>query len=375
LLSHSYYMHFICTQENLLKGLTTVAPLAGRNTQLPVLQNVLLEIREGTLHLTCTDLEVGAHTVIGGKAEKEGNCVVAARRLLEYVQQLPSVNPLTLTKKKELLRVVTEGITAQFTVMTADEFPLLPTSSQQAQLTIDGKKFCEALARTLFSAARDDSRPEIHSVFISSDGTNISIAATDSFRLAEEMFALDTPGEFSILLPVAAAQEVVRLFAAAPTLEILHEENYVNFHGEGTDLSSRLVDGKYPDYKKLLPHSYKTKIVVSRSEFIRALKILSVFLPRTSRRVHIHAQPTQHLLVMYVEGGEAGQGRVELPIEGEGEDIDILFNIHYLLEGAQHVPSENLELHFNGTGDPLIFYPAGEASSRYLYMVMPVMSA
>lgn len=367
-------MHFVCTQENLLRGLAQVTPLAGRNAQLPVLQNILLGVREGMLHLTCTDLEVGAHTLVGGKVEREGSCAVAARRFWDYVQQLPSTHPITLNQEKEQLVVSTHSITARFGVVPSDEFPLLPTSSHNAQVTINGQQLCQALARVLFAAARDEGRPEIHTVFLSSDGNEISIAATDSFRLAEEILPLDTSSEFSILLPVATTQEVVRLFSSATVLKFLYEENYVNLYGEGSDLSSRLVDGKYPDYKQLIPRSFKTKVVVSRDEFIRALKLLSVFLPRISRRVHLHVQPTHSVIVARVESEEAGQGRVELPLEGEGEDVEILFNIQYLLEGAQHISSDYIELRFSGSGDPLLLCPHGEGAARYLYMVMPVMS-
>jgi len=364
-------MRFICTQENLLHGLGQVSPLAGRNPQLPVLQHILTEVRDGVLHLTCTDLEVGARVTVGGKAEIDGSCTVVARQLLDYVQQLPTDNPITLEVTKKQLRVTTKGFNAQFPIAEADDFPLLPTLPQSNIAVIDGRLFCQALAQTGFAAARDEARPEIHSILVVGEGDEIRLAATDSFRLAEQVIPLRGKEEFSFLLPVASAQEVSRLFSTVEKLTLLKEENYVVFQGEGMYLSSRLVDGAYPDYRQIIPTTFAAQGVVKRDELLRALKILNVFLPRESRRIILSVRPEKSALELRVEGSASGQGTVTIDFEGQGKDLTVLFNINYLIDGVTHGSGDAMELDFGGESDPIVLRPKREAV-RHQYIVMPI---
>lgn len=364
-------MRFICTQENLFKGLMSVSPLAGRNAQLPILQYVLIKASDGVLHLTCTDLEVGAHVTVGGRVERDGSCAVMARQLLEYVQQLPAAEPLVLEGKKKKLFITTKGFSSTFPISESEDFPLLPTSPTERAVTLDGRLFCQALNNTVFAAARDEARPEIYSVYIQGGKKEIRLAATDSFRLAERVISVEGERNFSFLLPVSAAQEASRLFNTNEQLKLLTQKNYVAFRGEGVYLSSRLIDGVYPDYQQIIPTSFSTKGVVKREEMARALKVLSVFLARDSRRVSLLVQPNKERLEVRVEGGEAGGGTVSLTFEGQGEEVETLFNIQYLLDGIQHIGSGACELGFNKESDPVVMRPH-ESSARQVYLVMPI---
>lgn len=362
-------MRFVGTQENLLEGLTRISPLAGRNPQLPVLQHLLIEVRDGVMYLTGTDLEVGARVMVRGAAEVDGSCTVLARQLYSYIQQLPADNPVTIELKKKDLVMATKGFTAHFATGEAEEFPLLPTVPVNSTAQLDGRMFCQALGRVMFAAAREESRPELHSVYVSLEGTELSVAATDSFRLAEQTLS-QGEGGFRFLLPVAAAQEVGRLFAATAGLDLFKEENYVVFQGEGVYVTSRLVDGTYPQYRQIIPTSFAAQGTMKRAELLRGLKILSVFLPRESRRVQMDVGPERGVVGLKVEGSELGQGEVEVAFEGKGRELTVLFNLHYLIEGLAHLTGEVVQLEFGGKNDPLVVRPP--AGERYLYIVMPI---
>ncbi len=365
-------MKFTCTQENLLKALAYVAPIAGRNTQLPILQYVLLQAKDNTLYLTTTDLEVGIHTIIGGKMEEEGSCAVPARRILEYIQQLPSSHPLALETKPQGLMVTTKGFKAQFPLLDSEDFPLLPEVGKERKIELDPKLFTEGLSRVIFAAAREETRPEIRSVYIKGENKQLWLASTDSFRLAEELIPLIAHEDesFTLLLPLSSAQEVVRLFSTQDTLFLLPQENHVTFISEQVELSSRLIDGSYPDYRQIIPGEWKSRVTIDRSEYIRALKTLTVFLPKDSRRVRIVINPDEAEMVLKVEGSEAGSGEVKLECECEGEALDILLNIQYVLEGVQKIPGEELYIEFNSIQNPVAFKPKGREG--YLYIVMPI---
>lgn len=365
-------MKFICTKDNLLTGLTRVTPVSGRNTQLPILHNVLLQLRDGVLHLTCTDLEIGIHTIVPGKVVEEGACSVAARKFLEYIQHLPTTEPIEVVLKKNTLHVKTTGFEAQFPTTAADDFPLLPQVSSTLEIKLKAEQFCQALTRTLFAAARDDTRPEIHSVFIVGSEQQIRAAATDSFRLTEEIIAVEElPSSFSFLLPLGTAQEVVRLFSGLAEITLLPHDNHIAFHGDGVELSSRLIDGSYPDYQQIIPTTFKTSGTLDREALTRALKTLLVFLPRDSRRVQLKIQPAVSQIQLSVAGSGAGAGSVVLDFEGEGEELEVLFNIQYLLEGVQYLPTTTCEVQFVGNADPAVFRPT-DANLKYQYVVMPI---
>lgn len=323
------------------------------------------------LHLTATDLEVGAHVVVAGKVEKEGAFTVPARQLVEYVQQLPETHPIQAEMKGQRLEVSTKGFRAQFAVSQSDDFPLLPIPEDKEPVALDSRLFGQALANTIFAAARDETRPELHSLFISGADKEVRVVATDSFRLAEKVLDYSGEKQFKLLLPLGAAQEVARLFGAVDEMELLTHKNYVCFKGAGIELSSRLIDGEYPDYQRIIPDKFAAEGVVEKSDLQRALKVLGVFLSRDSRRISMKVRPEKGVLELKVEGGESGQGQVEVDIEGQGSELEVLFNINYLLEGVTHISSGQSRLRWGGESDPLIISPE-DGAARYLYVVMPI---
>ena len=366
-------MKFICTQENIVRGTSKVSAIAGRNNQLPILQHVLLQVRDGVLHLTTTDLEVGAHSMVGGKAEGIGSCTVPARSFLEYVQQLPGKKPISLEVKDGSLICSTTGFRARFPVANPDDFPLLPDGDESGAREFSAKDFCAALSSVIFAASREDMRPEIRSVYISMGDGQLRVAATDSFRLAESITAIEGTGESTIILPLASAQEVVRLFSSQETISVSVQESHVLFYGDDIELSSRLVDGTYPNYQQIIPKTQKTTITVNKERILRALKTLTLFLPRDSRRVELLVSPKEEEIVARVAGGSVGQGRVKIPCTGTGGNVAMLMNIQYILDGLQHFSSDEISLGLSSPQDPVIFRPVGQEG--YLYVVMPIQAS
>lgn len=364
-------MKFTCTQENLLRGLGRTTPTTGRNTQLPILQHVLIQNKKGTLHLTSTDLEIGVHTSVGGKSETEGSCTVPAHSFFEYVQQLPSTHPIILETKGNVLLVSTKDFHAQFPTSNPDDFPLLPTSKGKYSISIDAPLLCQVLSQSLFAAAKDDTRPEIHSVYLHTKDELLLVVATDSFRLVEEAVPMPHHQSLSLLIPLSTAQEISRLFSGQQSVTLYPSQNYMMVKSNDADLTSRLVSGNFPDYQQIIPQQQPSSIQVSCFECVRALKTLSVFLPRESRRVQLNIKPKKGEVVAKVAGGEAGQGDVRFGVQGSGENVDIMLNIQYLIEGIQHIPSEECAISFAGPQDPVVIRPVGE-DIKLLYVVMPI---
>ena len=365
---------FTCTHENLLRGLGRVVPIAGRNTQLPVLSNILVRLEDGVLGLTATDLEVGVETTVPGKAEGAVRLAVPARSLLEYVQQLPATHPIVLRVEKEnTLVVTTEGFAARFPVGGEEEFPLLPTGGEGVVMDWPVQALVQALSRTVFAAAREVTRPELHSVFVQKKGNEWRVAAADGFRLAEEVVRNEEKSTEEVvwLLPLPTAQEIVRLFGDQETATVTSHATHIMITGDGVGLSSRLVEGEYPDYQQIIPDSFAVTGEVERDELVRALRTLSVFLPRDSRRVRLLVKPQAEVLGLEVAGSETGEGKVEVPFTGKGDDLEVLFNIQYLLDGVQSIGGGRTRLEFVGEAGPAVLRPAG-GELQYVYVVMPI---
>lgn len=362
-----------CTKENLTKGLLVVSGIAGRNTQLPILQHILLKSKGGVLHLTSTDLEVGVHTVVGGKTTGEGSITVPAKSFLAYIQQLPSGNPITLRATDKAVHVETVGFTAQFPVASAEDFPILPKGKKDSDITLRGDVFCHALQQVLFAAARDETRPEIRGVYVRVTDSSIRLAATDSFRLAEEVVLYDGGGEGEFILPFSTAQEVVRLFPREKALSIAPQDSHILLYSDEIDMSSRLVDGSYPDYQQIIPKNSSVNFSVSPDEFLRALKTVAIFLPRDSKRVELVVKLGEGVMTARVAGDGSGEGVVEVPIEGEGDDVTVVVNIQYLLDGLQHISSNTCLVGMGGDASPITIQPQVKGS-EYVYVVMPIRS-
>jgi len=365
-------MKFTCTQEHLTRGLGHVAAVAGRNSQLPILEHIQIVLNDGVMQLTATDLQIGVSSTVLGKVEEEGECTILARKIVGYVQQLPKTQPIVLDKKGNVLTVSTKGFHAEFPVGDAQEFPALPQLPTASTITINASVLCSALTRTLFAAARDDTRPEIHSVFVQCAPEQLVLAATDSFRLAQELVTLKSINDnTSLLLPLTTAQEVVRLFTDEDEVVISLHDSHVTFVAEGVELSSRLVDGVYPDYKQIIPTEFSVTGSVDKGELSRALKTLLVFLSRDSRRVYVAVQPKDGVVVLTTGSGESGEGRVSVEFDGEGEDLKVLFNIQYILDCLAYIATERVRLQFVGVSEPAVITPDIK-DSPYIYVVMPI---
>ncbi|MBI3250764.1 MAG: DNA polymerase III subunit beta [Candidatus Andersenbacteria bacterium] len=362
---------FTCTQENLLRGLQRTAPVAGRNSQLPILGYILFQAKNGVIQLTATDLEVGIITTVGGGLKGSGAAALPARSVFSYVQQLPNTHPIVIEYKDAAVHITTTHYSAAFPTANTDDFPLLPSGTSKTTYSVSGKDLSSGIDQVLFSAARDETRPEIRGVYFQTDESGIKLAATDSFRLAEALVKMKLKKYPSFILPTPSAQEVVRVFADQDEVVVSPQENYILFSSGEVELTSRLVDGSYPNYQQIIPQSSGTTMLVDREEFLRSLKTLSVFLPSGSRRVELIVTPSKKRIRAQVSGGEVGAGEVEVSAEGTGKDVKVLVNIQYILEGLQRMGANECEIGFTSDASPIVMRPK-LGSDEFVYVVMPI---
>lgn len=369
-------MKLTCTQENLQRGLSIVNHLAGKNTTLPILNNVLLKAENGVLELSTTNLEVGVKCLVRGKIEEEGAFTVQARLLSDYVNLLPS-QPVNLEMKDSELKVSCESYKTKVKGMSAEDFPLISSVETKKTIQLPVNEFKEALGQVIFAVALDETRPEISGVYFQLDKKGLVLASTDSFRLAERILVLKNApsSEDNFIVPFRTLQELNRILGDASgdePLTIRWTDNQVSFEFDGIELISRLIEGQYPDYHQIVPTNFKTEIVIDAKEFTQLVKSASLFCRAGINDVTLVANPDKKELEIMSSNSQLGENKGSIQAEITGEANEIVFNYRYVLDGLQNMSAKEVRLKLIDKHNPGLFLPEGETS--YTYIIMPIKS-
>lgn len=367
-------MKFTCTQENLNRGLLIVSNIAGRSATLPILNNVLIKAGGGEIKLSTTNLEIGISVVIRGKVEKEGEFTVQARLLADYISLLPkenveiSVEDQSLNLKCGTFKTVIKG-------MEASEFPLIPEMDHSEEIQVKIKDFKKALSRVIFTVSLDESRPEISGVYFKFNANQMTVVGTDSYRLAEVKVQLDknNAGDKDLIVPLRTVQELYRILSESgdKDVRVFLNENQILFKlNDETELTSRLVEGQYPDYRQIIPGEKKTEAKVRVAELIKVVKSASLFCKPGINDVKISFITDKNQAVVSSLNSAVGENMINFDLECSGEDNEVVFNYRYLLDGLNNLGSDEAELKIISGSAPGLIKPVGDDS--YLYIIMPI---
>lgn len=370
-------MKFTCTQENLYRGLSVVNHLAGKNTTLPILNNVLLKAEDGMLELSTTNLEVGIKCHIRGKIEQPGAFTIQSRLLTDYVGLLPK-QPVDVELKDQEVYVSCQSFETKVKGVAADDFPLIATVSDTQSVSVEIAEFKEALGQVLFSVALDETRPEINGVLFSLSKNKLILAATDGFRLSERVLDLGKDAkeqEAKFIVPYRTMQELSRILGESldeKNVTIAWSDNQVMFTFAGIELVSRLIEGQYPDYQQIIPTHFKTEVLLEAKEFIQLIKSAALFCRAGINDVHITLNAEKKSLEVKAANSQLGENKGAMKAEISGDDNDIVFNYRYVLDGLQAMDSSQVQLKIIDKHNSGVFLPAGKGS--YTYIVMPIKS-
>lgn len=366
-------MKLSLTQENLAAGLAVVSPVAGKSAALPILQNILLEAKEGALKLKATNLEIGVTAEVRGKIEEEGVFTVNGRLLHDYVALL---NPgkVDLELEGEHLLVRAPGQQTKIHGLAAEEFPVIPEMEDGAEFAISAAEAAGAVSQVLFAVSLNDARPEISGVLIKTAGKNLVLAGTDSYRLAERKIALDAQASAAVscIVPLRAMQELSRILSRSEgRLRLKINPNQILFSAEsalgGVDLISRVITGNYPNYEQIIPSAGKTAVALSKEPLLRAVKSAALFCRQGLN--HVTLQFSSDKILVSSSASQVGENIAEVPAKIEGKDIDIVFDYRYVLDGLAAIAGSDVKIKLNDGSTPGIF--AGK-DENYLYLVMPI---
>jgi DNA polymerase-3 subunit beta len=360
-------------QENLNKGLNTASRSISSKAQLPILANVLLKTDKNRLQILATNLETGIVLWLGAKVEREGEITIPAKILTEIVASLPP-GKIDLTGEGSLLKIATEGYDATLNGIPAGEFPKLPTYSEETLFSLPSESFLEAINQVAFAAATDEGRPVLTGVLFKLQEKKLSLVATDGYRLSLKTLELASPvkEEVSLLLPAKTLMEVARIIAdeKATTIKMgfTAEQNQVVFVFSDLELFSRVIEGEFPDYEKIIPQNLASKLTLDREEFSRAIKVVSIF-ARDSANI-VRLKIGKGSLEMSANSPQVGENKNSLSIKLEGEEGEIAFNYRFLQGFLGAVTAEEVSLEMSGPLNPGAFRAVGDES--FLHIIMPV---
>jgi DNA polymerase-3 subunit beta len=363
-------MKLTVTQENLSRALATVSRIASSRGSLPILSNVLLKTENNQLLVAATNLDVAISETIGAKIKTEGSITVPARLMQDYVSSLPS-GTLTIEVADSKLKLTTEHHSSTINGTPADDFPVMPTIEGGDSLQIPGADLKSALQQVLFAASGDDARPVLTGLYLHTLNGKLYAAATDSYRLAEKIIGAQEK-DVNLLLPASSLQDVLRVMRDdIAVVGLAYDEQQARFSVGPVELVTRLIEGKYPDYRKLLPKDYTTTAVLSRADLQEITKVSSLFAREAAGGVTVTIEEEKKEVSIRSIASQVGENNAVAEASITGDAV-ITMNSRYILDALGAFEGDKIQINVNGKLDPCVL--TDPENENYLHVVMPVKS-
>jgi len=316
---------------------------------------------------------MGIITEVRGKIEKEGQTTLDAQIITNFVALLPQ-DQVTISQDAKSVTIKGGTHKTKLNTLAAEEYPVIPEVERTQGFKVNVNDFKKALSQVVPAASMDDTRPEIHGLYMVVNGSSLTLVATDSYRLAEKQIEISDGGySGSIIPPLKTMKEVLRIVDdEAEMLEVFVTENQIVFSANGTAIVSRLVEGTYPDYKQIIPNAHKLQFRIARDEMMNAVKISSLFATQGSNSVTIRVDPSKKSLSIS-SATSVGEEETTLTIDVDGDtSLTIIFDYRYLLDGLQAIESDEVVFSASSESSPTLLEPGGESPEKIFYVVMPI---
>ena len=388
-------MKVVCSQSELNAALQLVSRAVATRPTHPVLANVLLTADAGTgrLSLTGFDLNLGIQTSLSASVESSGAITLPARLLGEIVSRLSSDSPITLATEESGEQVQLTSLSGSYQMrgMPADDYPDLPMVESGKSLKLQATGLVEALKGTLFASSADEAKQLLTGVHLQFNQRSLEAAATDGHRLAVLQVsdalqadpavdldstdnAAEESADLAVTLPARSLREVERLMAgwrSEEPVSLFCDRGQVVFLAADQMVTSRTLEGTYPNYRQLIPDGFSRTLGLDRRGLIAALERIAVLADQHNNVVKFSSEPEQGLVQISADAQDVGSGSESLPANLSGDAMQIAFNVRYLLDGLKAMGSERVVLHCNAPTTPAVLKPEQDTDG-FTYLVMPV---
>jgi DNA polymerase-3 subunit beta len=374
-------MRAVCNTETFGKKLALVSRGVSARSTIQLLGGILLEASEGSVKLSATDMEISVQTSSPAEVEEEGRVVIPARIFNDIVRSLPA-GSLSLEHDDTggTVRLAAGENEYRIRAYAADDFPQLPGFDAEAAFKMSGELLVETVEKVSRSYSRDETRPVLTGILISFEENRVRMVTTDSYRLSIKETELATTafeGSRESIIPARAMQEVSRIFSGSDEdeVEVSLSENQALFRIGDVLFGTRLIDGNFPEYRRLLPTTFEREISVGREELMSTLRRVNLFAQRQTPPVPVSLSFSEGAVEVIVRNGEVGEAHERLPATSE-DDFLISFNPGYLLDGVSAIDTEKVVFKLNEALKPGLIVPGqngeGEEEPNFLYLIMPM---
>jgi DNA polymerase-3 subunit beta len=361
-------------QENLNTALSSVSRFVSIKSQLPILNNILLSTDNGRLKLSATNLELSINYWVGAKIDEEGSITLPSKEITEFVSYLsPGKIDLSLNENN-LFTLTSSKSESSFTTVPPTDFPTFPTIDPNTSFELDLTILNQAISQIAFAAATDDTRPVLTAILCKFTSDSFTLVATDGFRLSFKTIKLINPinieKELSFLIPAKSLIEVTKLAKNAKSIKIglTSDGHQVAFVLDDVEIISRLIEGEYVPYERLIPDSYTTKVFLNRDEFTQAVKIASVFAKESANVVKMNIKSNQ--IELSANAPQVGQNKALVESKIEGETLEIAFNYKFLTDFLNICKSQEILIELNEALTPGFFHD--QSDPQFTHIIMPV---
>lgn len=368
-------MKLIVLKNNLKSGLDSVGRAVGSGINLPILGSVLIKTEENQIKLLATNLELAIDKTVFGKVVETGSVAIPFNTLSSIVNNITSERINLDSDDKGNLNIQTDNYSATIQGSNEKDFPIIPQISQKEEfLEIDQDVLRTNLSRVVIAGEASDIRPEIAGVFFHFEEGVLKLVATDSFRLAEASLMDNSikntfKEDLEITVPLKTIQDFIRASSEdGGSVKIYSDNNQILFKAENMSLVSRVIDGKFPNYKAIIPDSIDTEVVLSREELVSALKLASSFASK-SHDIKLKTRDKK-IVEIYSSDDSVGKNNYLLPAKIDGELMEATFNWKYLLDGVKGGSTKDVYLGLNGSERPTVIKNPGD--KQYIYILMPI---
>jgi DNA polymerase-3 subunit beta len=359
-----------CSIEKIKNAISQVERITGKNLTLPILSSILLIASDKSLKLRSTNLSLGIEIEIPAKVEKEGTVAISGSTLNAVFSNVSQNENVHLEDIDGNLMVKTKKSKIKLKGHSYEDFPTIPTVAGTS-FEVDSKKIMEGIKSVYYSSSVSDIKAEISSVFIYSHEENLYFVSTDSFRLAEKKIKIKNPPEaMRILVPFKNVIEILKVFGEFQGLiKVCFNKNQISFSSDNVYLTSRIIDGIFPDYKQIIPKDSSTDAVVLKQDLLNALKLSNVFSDKFNQ-VNLKIAPKEKVFELSSANNDVGENKTYLDAVVKGETVELGFNYKYFLDCFQSISTDSVSIKLSSAQRPMVISPVSDPSFTYLIMPM-----
>ncbi len=362
-------LRITCSKDELVQGLGVVARAVSTRTSVQILSGILIEAQNAELRLAATDMEISLRATTAARVEGDGVVVLPGKTLADIARLLPADEVTIEHKPTESVVHVTSG-SASYTLNTynPEDFPRLPELGAIPTFTVDRESLLETIGRVARAASRDESRPVLTGILVHFEGGKLVMAATDSYRLAVKETTLEgpTPPDLEAIVPSRALQELARIATSGDEIEVAVHENQVLFSTSGVWLTTRRIDGQFPNYRQLLPEAFEHELTLPRTELLDVVRRASVMIQRSTP---LQVRLAEGELTVIARTQDVGESRESMPAAFTGDPLEIGFNADFLRDGLESIEGDDVRLKLISPLRPAVLQ--GD-SDDFTYLVMPI---